>query len=105
VQIFLLIGMLMMMPMMRRPPERTPLEGGTAYPRQDELKEAAGTVGPVGKVTMVSGCDPEHADYVRGEAKYKRFPGNARPERGDTSRVNAQKRDACYPVDAVASMN
>jgi hypothetical protein len=36
--IFLLIGMLMMMPMMRSPPERTLLQSRAADPCQDELK-------------------------------------------------------------------
>jgi hypothetical protein len=54
---------------------------------------------------MISSRNPEHADDVQGKAEHKRFPANARPECGDTGYVNAQKRQALYPMNVAAFPN
>src|SRR5215472_14209782 len=101
-QIFFLIGVPMVMPMMRRPPERTLLHCGAADPCQDELKPAARAVRAVGKVTMVSSRDSEHADHVERKTHHERLPARARPKCGERGGVHANKRQALCPVNGIA---
>src|ERR1700742_260109 len=87
-----LIGVLMMVPMMRCPPQRTLLHGGTTDPRQHELKPAAGFVTAMRKVTMVRPGDTEHANHVHGQAKTGCLPTDAGPEGSEAGEMNSQER-------------
>src|ERR1043166_8415666 len=63
-RIFRHIGILMMMPMIRRPPQDTFLGSrGTAESHQ-ELHHAAHTVSLMGKITMISTGDEKHAGVI-----------------------------------------
>ena len=64
----LLVGMLVMMAMMPRPPEGASLRRGAGERRQHELKGAARAIRPVGKVAMIAAGDGKHPDRVRRRA-------------------------------------
>ena len=57
-----------MMPMVRRPPERTPLDSGRSEDRHHELKGSAGAERPMREVTVVEAGYGEHPYSVRGQS-------------------------------------
>jgi len=93
--------MLMMMTVMRCPPERALLNGRTSKPRQDELKPSAGSISFVGEVAVISGCDTKHSNQVKRNAKPKRSPRHTGKDCGQTSQMNCEKRQTLNQVDAI----
>ena len=62
VKILCLVRMLVMMTMVCRPPERTPLGCAGTQNRKHKLPEAVGLEGLVGKIAMIEAGDGEHPD-------------------------------------------
>jgi len=67
VQVFLQIGIAVMVAMVRRPPENALLRGRHGHPGDHELKPAAGLERAVGKIPVIARGDEEHAHFVKHE--------------------------------------
>lgn len=85
VKIVLLIGMFVVVPMVRCPPNWPLLSGGGADKAEEKLKPSAGLVSPVGKVAVVATDDSEHSDDVEPEAHKECCPAKADKEDKKTS--------------------
>lgn len=81
-QIFLGVGMFMVMPVMRGPPERAFLCGSAADEGEDELEEATGLVAAMREVAMESSRDAEFTDEEHDDAEGKGFPSDSNPNGG-----------------------
>ena len=87
------------MPVVRSPPDRSALQGGAAAYRADELEDPGGPEAPVGEITMVEGCDEEHASEVEKNGASHGDPADADPEDSDAAGMDSQVGDAVNPVD------
>lgn len=74
------VRMRVVIAMMSRPPERAFLIRRATDQRQDELKDAAGLIGTMREVTVITGGYGKYAKAVEGKARNHRNPANARPE-------------------------
>lgn len=99
VDILLRIGKLMVMAVMGGPPERPLLATGSTPESQDELEETTGLIGTVGKVTMVSSRDGEHAGIIHEKAHADGRPADAGKNGQDADHVDAEKGDASAPIE------
>jgi hypothetical protein len=93
--------MLMVAPVMRRPPEWTLLKGRTSKPRHNKLKHAARLICLVRKIAMITRGDPEHADDIKEKAQKKCLPGNACEKDQKASQMETEKRQALQIVNSI----
>jgi len=91
--------MLVMMPMMRCPPQRSLLHCRTTEPRQDELKNPACPIGPVREVAVIAGGYAEHADHIQSETQPNSFPRDSSEESGQANHMNSNERQTPDPLD------
>src|SRR5204863_7944905 len=96
------IGVLVMMAMVRRPPQRALLSRRASDAGEHELKDTTRAVRPVREIAMVSTRDAEHANGVHRRAEADRFPRDTGPERAQTRHVKTEERDTPDPFDAFA---
>src|ERR1700733_12142299 len=88
------IGMLVMMPMMGRPPQRALLGRRAPQKSEAKLEPAARLVTPMGEVAMKSTGDAELPDEEHKGTKRHGFQVNSGPKHRKTSHVNRDKKDA-----------
>ena len=101
VGVVLAVRVRVVMPVMRRPPQRPALHGRGAQQREHELRGARGAEGAMGKVPVIERRDREHADQEqRGRDGDRRGTRSGREgaEAGDMYR---HERQHARPVDAV----
>src|SRR5262249_29213146 len=79
------------------PPERSLLQGATAQAGHQELEDPAGLVGAMGEVTMVAGCDAEHAHEVQQGTQGQVESGEAGQEDRQADQVNRKKGNVPQP--------
>src|ERR1043166_3293470 len=82
------IGVQMMVPMLRRPPQDALLRRALRQDREHELKRPAGCVGTMRKVAMIAGADREDSYPVEGDADCDGLPGNPAPDRCEASQMH-----------------
>jgi hypothetical protein len=92
-----------MVPVMGGPPKRPFLAARGPQQAKHELEEAAGLVGPVGKITVVNARDGEHADVIHEKAHDNGGPTDAGENGQDSGQVNGEKSDAFRPIDLLVS--
>ena len=88
------IGMLVMMPMLRRPPECPLLRRGAAQEGEAKLEEAARFIASMGEITMKSPGDPKFANEEYESAERHSLQIYARPKHGEARQVNHDKKNA-----------
>src|SRR5262249_58428422 len=66
------VGVAVVTPVMRRPPQRPLLHGGASQNGEQELKQAAGLVRPMGKKSVIPRGEREHSDRIQRDAYQKR---------------------------------
>ena len=92
--------MLMMMPVVRGPPQRTSLRGTGAQYREDELPGAVGFEGLVGEVAVIKPGYGKHAQEEETCCEHQGKGTNAGEERQQTGEVQEDKR---YHTDHIKS--
>src|SRR5262249_50673379 len=88
VQVVLLIGETMVMPMVSGPPEDAFLRRSHSHEGQDELKHAAGLEGTMGKIAMIAGRNPKHANGDQGYAGNQIGPAKGNEENTDRGEMD-----------------
>lgn len=96
-----IIGMLVVVPVNRGPPERPALDGGVSDDREDELSGPGGAKGAMGKVAMVKASDGGHADNIEEEGGAGGDPAPTDEKHGQATGVEEDEWDAAAPVDGV----
>ena len=82
-----------MMPMLRRPPERTLLRGRTPKEGKAKLEKSTGFVASMREVTMKSSRDAEFADNEHESAKRQSFQIDSSPKDGETREMKRDKKN------------
>src|SRR4051794_20681909 len=88
------VRMLVVQPMLRRPPQDAALGGGLRQERETELKHAAGPERAMGEVAMVSSSNREDPNQIQHDRQHKSTPGKAGPERRQGSNMDQHEADA-----------
>ncbi len=99
--IVLLVGVPVVMPMHRRPPQRAALHGGIAEHGKSELHRARGVESAVRKVAVVKAGDGKHPHEIKRRGDGDRRPAPADREHRETADVQEDKRQAAPPFKAV----
>ena len=86
--ILLLIGVVMMVPMHRSPPQRTPLHRRIAQNRKEKLPQSRGPKGAVRKITMIKSRDSKHAHQIQTHRRSQRKPAKPNPQHEQATQVN-----------------
>src|SRR5262249_54715803 len=98
--VHLLVGVLVVVAVMRRPPQRPHRCSRTAQPGDDELKKSTGPIRPVGKIAVIACRDAKHPDHIERQAQSDGFPRNTREEASQANQVNSDEWQALNPLDA-----
>ena len=93
-KILVSIRMLVVMPVMCRPPERTLLSRCTSEKGEAKLEPATRLVASVGEITMKSAGYTELPDEEHKETQPHRIQVDSGPKRSETGQVNQDKKDA-----------
>ena len=96
-----LVGMLVVVTMMIRPPQAAALNRGGAPKCQKKLAEARGAVRLVREVAMVNARHGEHPQEVEddGSGHCERAPSD--PHDSDAAGMEDEERDASDPIDSI----
>src|SRR3990167_6652979 len=100
-QIGIAIRMLVMLPMMRRPPQRPALRRRIAEHGKHKLPDAVGLERAMRKITVIERRDREHAQPETGQTNHCRDRTPAHPYQADTSDMQKQKRRTTQPVPPI----
>jgi hypothetical protein len=92
--VILLVGMLVVVPMMSCPPERTFLSGHTAQPGQDELEPAGSFKGTMREISVITASDAEFTDQEQSDAKKNCGEIGLHEKGRDGEGVESEKEDA-----------
>ena len=94
----------MVMPVMRRPPDRAALDGGGSKHRERELHAARGLERAVGEVAVVEARDREHAQHVQANRRGHGHGAHADPDDAEAGEVHSSEwHDPC-PVHAIGAL-
>jgi hypothetical protein len=88
-----LVRMLVVMPMMRRPPERSLLRSGPSQESQRKLSQAGRFEGSVGEIPMKSARDPEFPQEEKCCAHHQSQERRPHEKGRHCKRVNDEKKD------------
>src|SRR5665213_2215430 len=89
----------MVMTMMSGPPKRALLTTGSSPKSQDKLKEPAGFVSAVRKITVIGPRDGKHAGIVHKNPHRNRGPAHACKDGKNSNYMNAHKRNGSRPIN------
>jgi len=92
-----LIGMQMMPAMMRSPPQCALLRGRLRKHRENELKNAAGFVGAVRKISVIAAGDGKHPHPKQHRQANDRLNGKTRPEHAERAQMNNDEGSGAQP--------
>lgn len=81
------IGIPVMRPMMRRPPQHTLLRAGLGEKPHQKLRHPAELVGAVAEITVITRGDSEHSNCVGSDKPCQIRPFEGYPEQEETSEV------------------
>ena len=101
VDVLRLVGILVVMPVMGRPPQRAHLGRRAAEKGQDELEHAPGFVGVVREVAVIAAGQREHADRVGRHHGPEGGPAEAGPEDRQRDDMHKEQRGALDERDIV----
>jgi hypothetical protein len=96
--ILLLVGVTVVVPVMGGPPERAALGRRIPQHSEEELPEAACLVGPVGEVSVVKARDGEHTNHIEAGGYCHSGPTPADPEDAQTGDVENDEGKDSKPV-------
>ncbi len=91
-QVQVLVGIAVMMPVMRRPPEHALLRGRRGHERNHKLENAAGLEGAVRKIAVVPGGHKKHAHQENAQACKQIGPVKWNKEDRQHEGMNQEKR-------------
>src|SRR5665213_2705542 len=89
----------MVVAMMSGPPKRTLLTTGSSPKSQNKLKEPAGFISAVRKITVIGPRDGEHTGIVHKNAHRNRSPADTRKDGKNSNQMNTHKRNGASPMD------
>ncbi len=101
VQVLLVVGMGVVMPVMSGPPQRSTLDRCTADDSEEELDNPPGAERAVREVAVIKGGQGEDAGGVEGNGDRDRQPAPADQEDGQTAQVHAEERHGADPVETL----
>ncbi len=101
VGVVFLVGMLVMMAMLLRPPQGAALDGGGADDREAKLRKARGLESAMGKIAVIKSGDGEHSDHIKRERGYHCCPTPTHPNKAQATDVQTEEGKAAYPIDAI----
>lgn len=99
VQVFFLVGMLVVVPVMCRPPEWTALGSTGPQNGKDQLRGTAGLEGFMGKVTVIKARDGEHPKDKKAECECHRKSADSTEKGKQASQVQGDKWDDPHDVE------
>src|SRR5437868_1194546 len=97
-QVFRCVRMLVMVPVMGCPPERTLLSRGGAQPREAELKKTGGFESSVSEVSVVATCNGKHTSAIGQNEGAKSDPAHPGIKHEEAGQVDEDKRCAAKDV-------
>ena len=95
------VGVLVVMPMHRRPPERSALHGGVAEDCECELRPARRVECAVGEVAMIKTGDREHSHGVQCECDRDSRPTPTDPNDPDAADVQEDERKTAAKLETI----
>ena len=95
-----LIGMHMVMPMLRCPPQRATLYARGTDQGEDELRRARGAKRIVRKIAMVKAGDRKHAQRVEACGNDNGSRADTHPDDGEAPQMQRHKRQHARPIHA-----
>ena len=99
--VFGFVGVGVVVPMMRGPPDRTALHGGCADHAKDKLADARGLEGAMREIPVVKPGDGEHAHEV-GKHRDEHGHGTpADPDDRETGQVHADEGQNPRPLNFI----
>jgi len=98
VQILLVVRVLVMVPVVRGPPQGTPLSRAGPQNRKRELCRPAGFEGFVGEIAMVEARDREHPYQEKRNGKNHCESTDAGVKCQQTGKVESDEGQDSYPV-------
>lgn len=98
--VFFLIGMAMVMPMIGGPPEDAFLAGCLRRKGQKELPQAIYFERAMAEVTVVAGSDGEHAHGVEHSHQRDPLPAESNKENREATCVDQKKRNGLHNAEA-----
>ena len=101
VRIAVAIGPLVVATVMRRPPQRTALGGGSTDQGKQELNRPRGTKRAVSEIPVIKRGDREHSDEIAERAHRDRDPRNPDPEHGQAGDMQRNERQDSGDIDLV----
>ncbi len=101
VRVFGLVGVLVMVAVMRGPPDGPALHGRGAEHAEQELRNARSLERLVREIAVIETGDGEHAHEIQRHAHENGHRAHAHHESEQTGRVHQDERQRAYPVDAV----
>src|SRR4051794_531776 len=96
------VGMQMMMPMLRRPPQHAFLGAALSEERQNKLKRPAGRISAMREVPMIPGSNCKEAEPVQCHADENGLPTHARPDGPETGEMDQYERNGRWVNDIVS---
>ena len=96
-----IVGVLVVMEMMVRPPERAALHGRGGPEREEELADAGGAVGLVGEIAVVDAGNGEHPQKIEGNGGPNGEGAPAHPDHSEARQVENDERHHAHEVDLV----
>src|SRR5687768_2345873 len=93
--------MLMVMPVMIRPPERAALHRRCAPEREQKLPESRGAVGLVGEVAVIDSRDGEHPQKIERDRGPHRHRADTDPKSPEAPSMQNKEGNAAHPIDLV----
>jgi hypothetical protein len=93
--------MLVMMPVMVRPPECAALHGRAAPERQEKLADTGRAVGLVRKVAVINAGHGKHPQHIERNRRPDGESTRPHPDHAETAGVQDDERDTPHPVDLV----
>jgi hypothetical protein len=87
------VGVLVMMPMLGRPPERTLLRGGAPKKGEAKLEKSTGFIASMREITMKSSRDAEFADKEHEGTERHGLQIHSSPKHGETREMNHDKKN------------
>src|SRR5262249_42205663 len=94
------VGMPMVVPVLGGPPQYAALRRALRERSEHELGDAAGRVGAVREVSMISGPDGEDSQPIKPDADRNRLPGDPGPDGANAGEVHEHER-YCGRIDDV----
>ncbi len=103
-QIVLIVRMDMVMAMVRRPPERSPLHRGTADGGKNKLDHAPRLEGAMREIAMIPTGERENTQGIESECNREPDPAETDPEYPDARDMHQDERYGTNPINAIFSV-